>query len=70
MARLPESEIERLKQEISLELLVASQGIELKRYRESLVQVDSWMRTEMWARTAQREPWDKLLIGNIGMPYG
>ncbi|MDQ2843565.1 MAG: CHC2 zinc finger domain-containing protein, partial [Acidobacteriota bacterium] len=35
--RIPESEIERLKQEISLERLVAAQGIELKRHGADLL---------------------------------
>jgi DNA primase catalytic core len=37
MARIPESEIERLKQEISLERLVMTQGIELKRHGADLL---------------------------------
>lgn len=37
MARIPESEIERLKQEVSLERLVAAQGIELKRHGGDLL---------------------------------
>lgn len=37
MARIPESEIERLKQEVSLERLVAAAGIELKRHGADLL---------------------------------
>jgi DNA primase len=37
MARIPEFEIERLKQEISLERLVTTQGIELKRHGADLL---------------------------------
>ena len=37
MARIPESEIERLKSEISLERLVAAAGIELKRAGKDLM---------------------------------
>lgn len=33
MARIPQSEIERLKSEVSVERLVASAGIELKKVR-------------------------------------
>jgi hypothetical protein len=37
MARIPEEVIERLKQEVSLERLVAARGIELKRHGKDLV---------------------------------
>ncbi len=37
MARIPEQEIERLKQEVSLERLVESQGIKLKRTGKDLI---------------------------------
>ncbi len=37
MARIPEHEIERLKREVSLERLVAAQGIELKRHGADLL---------------------------------
>ncbi len=36
MARIPESEIERIKAEVSLERLVVAQGVELKRHGEDL----------------------------------
>lgn len=34
MARIPDADIDRLKQEVSLERLVQAQGIELKRHSE------------------------------------
>ena len=37
MARIPESEIERLKSEISLERLVEAAGIELKKAGADLI---------------------------------
>ena len=37
LARIPESEIERLKQEISLQRLVEAQGVELKRHGADLL---------------------------------
>ncbi len=37
MARIPEADIERLKQEVSLQRLVESRGIELKRHGKNLV---------------------------------
>ena len=37
MARIPDHEIERLKQEVSLERLVQARGIELKRYGADLL---------------------------------
>jgi hypothetical protein len=37
MARIPESEIERLKQEIPLERLVTTAGIELQRHGADLL---------------------------------
>ncbi|MDO8893071.1 MAG: CHC2 zinc finger domain-containing protein [Sulfurimicrobium sp.] len=37
MARIPESEIERLKREISVERLVVSSGIELKKSGKDLL---------------------------------
>ena len=37
MARIPDEEIERLKQEVSLERLVEAQGIELKRHGADLL---------------------------------
>ena len=37
MARIPDDEIERLKQEVPLERLVEAQGIELKRHGADLL---------------------------------
>jgi hypothetical protein len=37
MARIPDDQIERLKQEVSLERLVQAQGIELKRHGADLL---------------------------------
>ena len=37
MARIPDTDIERLKQEVSLERLVQAQGIELKRHGADLL---------------------------------
>ena len=37
MARIPDSEIERLKKEISIERLVTGFGIELKRHGAELI---------------------------------
>lgn len=37
MARIPDEEIERLKQEVSLQRLVEAQGIELKRHGADLL---------------------------------
>jgi hypothetical protein len=37
MARIPDEEIERLKQEVSLQRLVEAQGIELKRHGGDLL---------------------------------
>jgi DNA primase len=37
MARIPESEVERLRRDISLERLVEAKGIELKRHGSNLV---------------------------------
>ena len=37
MARIPNSEVERLKQEVSLEPLVEARGIELKRHGANLI---------------------------------
>ncbi len=37
MARIPDAEIERLKQEVPVERLVEAQGIELKRHGADLI---------------------------------
>ena len=42
MARIPESELERLKREVSLERLAAARGVKLERLKVRRAGADDW----------------------------
>ena len=66
MARIPDEEIERLKQEVSLERLVEARGIELKRHGADLLGLVPLPRRPR--AVAGRQPEEESLALPRGVP--